>query len=650
MASDRQGSATSRSPVISWRIVALFVALTLVFTYPLWLDLGGSVIWHGSDTELFAWTLSWDVRALTHRPWAIFDANIFYPYARTLAYSENLIGSALLAAPVLWLTGNPVAAVNAVGLLSCLLCGLGAYVLARRVGIGPAGAAVAGIVFAFSPPRFFRIGQLHLAAVQWMPFGLASLHSYLDEGRKRDLRLAAAFFSLQTLSSGHGTVFLALSMFGLCVYRVALGEPIAFRRRLADLGVPGAALLLPVVFVTFQYLAVQREIGLVRTLDDWERTNGASFFASPSYVDVFIHGRLPGRLDPPQADLFPGWLPLLLAPLAFVRGERNPGAGRASRWLKRAAVGVEAAALIGLALGALVTANGPLRLTLDAFTLLSVRSAWRAWSVAAALVAARVLLARWVPLDAVGRARRAVRAVRAWPGEHRRDAAPFYGLVAVASLWLALPLDRPFGLWPLVYWLPGLNFIRVPSRFTLLTLLALAVLSGFAFERLTARLRPSWRTAAGVILGALLVAEFAAPLTPVKYQVEIPAVDRWLARRPTPFAVAEVPMADPDGDATQWERRQSLYMLHSMAHWQRTIHAFSGTRPRMLEDLIADLVTFPDEKSLAALSRLGVTYVVVHTELYPPGEWPRVQSRINQFADRLWLEQIVGPGRIYVLR
>jgi hypothetical protein len=91
-------------------------------------------------------------------------------------------------------------------------------------------------------------------------------------------------------------------------------------------------------------------------------------------------------------------------------------------------------------------------------------------------------------------------------------------------------------------------------------------------------------------------------------------------------------------------------MLHSTAHWQGTVHGFSGTRPLMYDELYEDLVKFPDQKSLQALSRLGVTRVVVHTDLYPPGEWPRVQSRIDQFPDRLWLEQIVGAGRVYLLK
>ena len=51
------------------------------------------------------------------------------------------------------------------------------------------------------------------------------------------------------LSSGHGAVFLAIAMLGLIAYRVAFGEPIAFIRRLRDLGVTGALLLAPAVLV-----------------------------------------------------------------------------------------------------------------------------------------------------------------------------------------------------------------------------------------------------------------------------------------------------------------------------------------------------------------------------------------------------------------
>ena len=137
------------------------------------------------------WTLAWDAHAFLHQPLHIFDANIYYPYANTLAYSENLIGSAFFAAPIIWLTGNIVLAMNLTALLTCVLCGT-RRLSCWRAGCTSAwrGAFICGLIFAFAPPRFVRMGQLHMTAVQWIPFSLAFLHTYFERGRRRDLLLA----------------------------------------------------------------------------------------------------------------------------------------------------------------------------------------------------------------------------------------------------------------------------------------------------------------------------------------------------------------------------------------------------------------------------------------------------------------------------
>src|SRR5260221_340558 len=100
---------------------ALYARLTFVPAYPPSVHPGSTVLAPGADTHLFLWTIGWDLHAIVHQPFSIFDANIFFPLHHTLAYSENAIGSALLAAPVLLLSGNPVLALNAVLLLSCVL-------------------------------------------------------------------------------------------------------------------------------------------------------------------------------------------------------------------------------------------------------------------------------------------------------------------------------------------------------------------------------------------------------------------------------------------------------------------------------------------------------------------------------------------------
>jgi len=531
-----------------WLATALYVGVTALLTYPLSIHPGSVSLGADPDVHTFTWTLAWDVHAFVHQPLDIFDANIFYPYANTLAFSENLIGSAFFAAPVIWLTGNPVLAMNAVSLLSCVLCAVGAFVLARRLGLSAAAAVLCGLIFAFSPARFLRFQQIHLTTIQWIPFALASLHSYLEHGRRRDLWIATALFTLQTLSSGHGAVYLLLAGGGYVVYRLALGTPIAAWTRVRDFGAVGLLLLLPSLLILPPYVRVQREMGLQRSLENWE-TAPQSFLASPTVV----HRRLMAAIssvpinDRASAFLFPGYLPLVLAFAALV-----------------------------------LFRGSPFR---------------------------RYIL--------------------------------FFGLLTLVTTLLSA--GPPIGLWPYVYYLPGFNFIRIPSRFFLLAMLGIAVLAAIGFDRLSARWRPDHRTAAAVIVGMLLVAEFWTPLTMQPYQVELPAVDRWLDSQPKPFAIAEVPVRP-------LVRYHSTYMLHSMAHWQRTVHGHSSLLTPLHEQLYDELRTFPDEASITHLRSIGVNYIVVHVDWYQPGEWDAVRREFDRFRAVLTLVHEDATGRVYAVQ
>jgi hypothetical protein len=530
-------------------VVFLFTGLTLLLTYPLALHMASTVLNDSPDTHLFLWTLGWDVHALTSRPFSIFDANIYYPQRLTLAYSENLIGSAFFAAPVLWLTGNSVLALNFVMLLSCVLCGLGAYVLARRLGLSTASSILCGLIFAFSPARFFRITQIHLATVQWVPFTLAYLHSYLDHGRARDARVAIAFFSLQALTSGHGAVFATLVVGALLVFRLATGDSIQIVRRVRDVGIVGLVLLLPTVLVFLPYLAVQNELGLQRSLENFDPVP-VSFIASPTTLHSFVLSLWPGTPVNEVANgfLFPGYMPLVLAAVAIL----------ASRGNRR-----------------------------DQRTLV------------------------------------------------------FYSLLTLLCLWLSA--GTPLKLWSWVNELPGLSLVRVPSRFMILAVLGLSVLAGFGVERIGRGLSIERRRVLAIAVSALLILECAGiPLQLAMFRVEFPGVDRWLADQPKPLVIAEIPVGLK-------ARFQTTYMLHSIAHWQKTIQGYSGVQAPLHDRLYEELKYFPDERSLRSLAEVGVTHVVVHSEMFDPRQWADVEPLLAQFSAWLTLVHQEGTGRVYAL-
>jgi hypothetical protein len=531
-----------------------YAALTFLMTLPFSLSAGSHVNADLPDTHLYIWTLAWDTYALIHQPLQIFDANIYYPFANTLAYSENLIGSALFAAPVIWLTGNLVLATNLTALITCLLSGTGAYVLARRLHLTIAAAFLCGLLFAFAPPRFYRIGQLHLTAVQWIPFSLAFLHSYFETGRRRDLLLATAFFSLQVLSSGHGAAYLVISIALLLAWQFGTGAPLALKQRLQDFGAAGAYLIAPAVWIILPYRLAQEEAGLRRGYLSDAQPGIESLLASPTNAHQFLQATLLGPFEKDaEAFLFPGILVLVLAGLALM----------------------------------------------------------------------------------------------AWPARSRLRGSPmvFYLLLGILSTLMFI--DWPFELWRYVYWLPGFNFIRVPSRFMILTMLALSVLAAIGFDHLAARLRPGRRALAAAVVALLMLGEYVVyPFPSVPYQVTIPAIDRWLDSQPKPFVVAEVPVPR-SSDLGALERQQTQAMLHATAHWQKTIHGYSGIRRAFHDELYKALSSFPDHDSMAGLRAAGVTLVVVHSAEYG-SRWASVEENIKR-TPALRLTHSDGPDRVYTL-
>jgi hypothetical protein len=632
------------------KAAALYGVLTVLLAYPLSVLPGEAVFGDNPDTHLFIWTLAWDAHAFLHHPLTIFDANIYYPFPHTLAYSENLIGLALFSAPVQWLTGNPVLAMNVAALLACLMCGVGAYVLAARLGLSSRAALICGLVFAFSPARFVRTGQLHVGAVQWIPFTLAYLHAYLDRGGKWNLRLAAAFFALQALTSGHGAVFLTAAAGGLIAYRCLLGEPLALTQRLRDFGVSGALLVAPAVLVYVPYRRVRLEMGFRRTFEAWEPTP-ESFLAARTHFQGWLLSWFPGPHpnETATAYFFPGWLPLLLSAIAIVSfiwlRVRSWRSVSSRRWQPVLASLLELAAVLGTAVGLMVVMTGPMRFRIWDDVLFSARSALRPLGFAVASIALRIVLRRAVPFSLESYRRQLATLWPRWSAraaEWRRAPTPFYVLLTLTSALILMA--PPIGIWPHVFWLPGFNLIRAPGRFVILTVLGIAVLAAIGFDRLVARFSQrgqSWLTAVTVVL---MLGEFAGmPLPAFPFRVDYPAADRWLADQPESLVIAEFPVLPS-------ARYQTLYMLHSMANWHKTVHGYSGYEAQMHTVLYNELRGFPDELSCRRLRELGVTYAVVHEGLYPPGIWPTIEERLKLFEDQLKLEYSTPGARVYSLR
>jgi hypothetical protein len=140
---------------------ALGVLLALAMHWPLPLHLGERIAQDLGDPLVQAWQVAWDGHALAHQPLSLFQANQFWPLPDSLAFSDALVGYA----PAGLIGSGPHAAVaryDVLFLLTYALCFAGAWLLARELGAGRVGAAVAGAAFAFAPWRLEQEGHLHI--------------------------------------------------------------------------------------------------------------------------------------------------------------------------------------------------------------------------------------------------------------------------------------------------------------------------------------------------------------------------------------------------------------------------------------------------------------------------------------------------------
>lgn len=180
---DRPSTAGVERPVTRWApspriaraellwVVLAGVALALLTTWPLALHMSSRIAPDLGDPVRTAWEIAWVGHALAHSPTGVFDSNAFYPHPLSLAFSDSLLGYG----PASFFGSGTVAALvryNLLFLLAWSLCFVGAWLLARELGTGRVGAAVAGAAFAYAPYRVTEAGHLHVISGGGIPLSL----------------------------------------------------------------------------------------------------------------------------------------------------------------------------------------------------------------------------------------------------------------------------------------------------------------------------------------------------------------------------------------------------------------------------------------------------------------------------------------------
>lgn len=596
-------------------LIAALALVTIVMTWPYAQHLDDATI-VGFDPLLQIWLSEWIQHILVTDPLQLYDANIFYPFAQTLAYTDANIPGALLAAPLRWLTGDPILTNSLLVLATFVLAGAGVYALIVHLTGDRSAAFVSGLAYAFLPYRMVHLWHLNWlegAVLPWVILALFRLVEHPRPTRGIVLGLLAAILSL---ISFYFTVQIALVavviVVAWCMSRRRL-PPRAFVRSVLLALAFAAAVLFPAYA---PYLAVRDEQGLERTLVDAEQ-----YKALPeSYLQL-------APWDEPNA----------LQRLFGVRAGPNESlveVGQAPH-----ADGHQHGEIVSedaLYPGALVIVFAVIGLTLPP----------RRWiAVAFAVIALAAFVLSLGP-----------------------SLGPKHGA--------GLPL--PYG-W-LFDHIALFRAMRVPARLGGLVDLMLVLLAGIGIARAWEWVRRRWSKAqptcaglfAAVLTGALVLAilfDFSTgsvPLEPLDRGPAASAAADWLARQ-APGPVMEFPaesvFADPA--AASVRRHYGETMFWSTRHWLPLVNGNSGFIPRAYSDFIERFVgqlpradgslTLPishvNGDTINLLSQIGVRYIVFHRGQYRQEDWPAVAAQLQQLQEqgRVTPAGDHGESTIYLL-
>ncbi|MEV4654533.1 hypothetical protein [Micromonospora sp. NPDC049301] len=334
----RAARAVGRLLIHEWTLASLgALALAVLMTWPTLRYPRYTLPQDYWDPSLQAWQMAWSGHILLTEPARLWQSNTFFPELWSFAFSDTLLGYA----PAGMLGSGPEDAVlryNIMFVLAHALATLGAYALARQLGAGRIGAAVAGVAYTYAPWLLAQAGHLHVLSNGGIPLALAMLarghgwslrHGYRPERRHDGWVYAGWLVAAWQLSLGFGiglpfAYFLAGAVLVAAVLfyarRLRTGQALPFGRRLLVADVVGGLLFagvgllmaIPYFQVTELHPYAERTIGDI------------SIFSPPAsgFVTAPAESRIWGGLHEgaraalpwhPEMTLLPGFVLYALA-------------------------------------------------------------------------------------------------------------------------------------------------------------------------------------------------------------------------------------------------------------------------------------------------------------------------------------------------
>ena len=576
----------------------VYTVITVIIGRDVLSQVGSTIANDPGDPLLTAAILKWNA---THVPLtdAWYQFPIFYPTRDTLTFSEHLLGVSVIASPIYWLTGDLVVTYNIVLLLTFPLCAMAMYALVFRLTGRAAAAFVAGLAFAFAPYRVSQLPHIQMLATFWAPLALLGLHAYLDTGRRRWLALYGAAWVLQGASNGY-----ALVMFSTLVGLWTLWFVVASRKwqALLMIGLATAIAVVPLAPVLYRYSTVHSHFGFVRGFSEIRTFSAdiAGVLCAPPALTFWGWVRVKCG---PEGELFPGVALIglfLLGLVALVVSSWRSASAQTGRYVRlfRRLLLLVAAVYTVVILVLLV--SGPFMFELGA---LRVQASGFRKPIQVMTIALVLALALSPGVRAMVRQSRTM---------------VFYIVAAVVTWLLALGPRMTFmgsggarGPYDLLMSLPGVDSLRVPARFWLMTTICLSVVAGLVVARfIRDRSRRSTAVVAGLVGLAVLSDGWINRIQTADLPPPVPGAERLVGAT----------LLDPPPDLGGRDIRSVFRAVNG--GWN-SVNGYSGWGPTYYNALIS-AGRAESDGMVTPFQRLGELYVLIGHDA------PRLRTMIEQ--------------------
>jgi hypothetical protein len=308
----------SRYPLLA--ASAAVILLTLFLTWPQALHLGTRVYSH-ADPYFSMWRLEWIAHALSVDPHRLYDANIFHPEPRVLAYSDATLMQGAIATPLFWAGLSPVLVYNLLLLGGIAASGIAMFVLVRYLTNNIGSALVSAAIFTLAPYRIEHYMHLELQWTMWIPLAFWAAHRAFHERSWRMGALAGVMVWFQLLSCVYYGVFLGM-MLALLTLLLAVATPRHAAVGLAALGLGGAIAVILTIPYAMPYLDNARLLG-PRDSEEVARYSARLLSYATTPWQNWIWGWTADRFDGDELHLAPGVVPVALALVALFGGRRR---------------------------------------------------------------------------------------------------------------------------------------------------------------------------------------------------------------------------------------------------------------------------------------------------------------------------------------